>query len=77
MLHGPEVLFYLLNHWWQRVLVEVDHALQVQFCTQNIEENILAVAFVKLADLICKLIEHRKVLAGIIWTLYHRAHLIL
>ena len=77
LLNGPKVLFYLLNDGWQGVLVKVDDALEIQFCTQNIKENILAIAFIELTDLIRELIKHRKVLAGIVRALYHWSHLVL
>ena len=62
MLDGPEVLFNLVDNRWQRVLEKVDDSLEVEFCTQNVEKYILAITLVEFADLVRKLIEHRKVL---------------
>lgn len=62
-----DILYYNRNS----VLVEKNHAIQVQFRTKQVEEHILAVAFVELRDYILHLILHGKSRRGVRETRNH------
>ena len=47
------------------MLVEVHNPFEIQLCTEDVEEDVLAIAFVKLTHLVGELIEHWKALRSI------------
>ncbi len=48
LLHWLEVLLNSIDNHWDRILEEISNSFMVEFGTQVIEEDILAVALVKL-----------------------------
>ena len=67
----------LLDNLRQRVLEEVDYAVEVELAAENVEEDILTVALIELTDRVDKLVVHREALAGVARALDHRSHLVL
>ena len=62
------------HYLWKNVCVEVNNAIQIKFRWENIEEDILAVAFVQFLYLRDQLVKHGERLAGVALTWHHLPH---
>tara|TARA_B110000285_G_C14812031_1_gene462435 strand:- start:234 stop:464 length:231 start_codon:yes stop_codon:yes gene_type:complete len=57
--------------------IEVYHTINVEFRTEEVEEDILTVAFERLTHRADQFIEHREALRSVGDTRYHLAHALL
>jgi len=62
------------HYLWKNISVEINDAVQVELRGKNIEEHILAVAFVKFLYLRDELVKHRERLTGVALTRHHLPH---
>lgn len=68
------MFLYGAHYLRKNISVEIDNAIQVEFRGKNIEEDVLAVAFVQLLYLGDQLIKHRERLAGVALAWHHLPH---
>ena len=72
---GWQKVFLDGAHYFRKnVSVEIDYAIQVEFRGKNIEEDVLAVAFVQLLYLGDQLVKHGERLAGVALAWHHLPH---